>query len=563
MVSTYAETRRQHRAIDTERDLRQLWRSERFVDARSIEDALRIYEMAIRVDGWSTVIGWARDALSKRAILNTQLVELAMRSLEQRDDGFFGEITDHLRAHSPANYFEFWFSLFVARHSHRGERLFRKQLESVSDFHIVKYRRWVRRIFRKLRFRCKTDRERAIGAVAFGVLKNYDPKAYASEVFEQFIAASNAARTRPQTAKAKPVSGARHAQVFAAAAAPLRMWSIAEGLRTSARIPRTLEYLSVMAPTLSDVELLRALKAFDGKLLTADHKKASELVTKTAAHLTERLSAMKLTPEEWAKILPYQQSPVVSRVVEDVLGKQLDGIVETHRSLPIRAIPVLGPGLDARGFRAAFITAYALQRADRESIAYRVAVDGQVHALAHDTPLWPMGVGKAVPVERYRPEADHPHRVGFNLVRATFPEAAQVESPQPRPVRSLVHALRAHLYRRAVVHREVLARDIPVLFLSAPPTDEERAGLLAMLSMFAGAALVLMERSWEVKLPGNHLVHVEAPKTSKGLLTSLTEAARQLRADLDPYRARKAELDRAVRALLLGPAPAAIVHVTR
>lgn len=563
MVSTYAETRRQHRAVQTERDLRALWRSERFEDARSIEDALRIYEMAIRIDGWSTVVGWAREALEQRAILNAQLVELAMRALEQPDDAFFAEITDHLFANSPRNYFVFWHALFVARHSHRGERLFRAQLEKVSDFHLVKYRRWVRRIFRKLRFRCKTDRERAIGAIAFGMLEAYDRKAYASEPFELFIAASNAARTRPKTDKAKPVTGAKHAQHFAAAAAPLRMWTVAEGLRTSARIPRTLEYLSKMAPTLSDLELLRALKAFDAKLETADHKKASELVTSTAAHLTERLSSMTLTPEEWAKILPYQQSPVVSRAVEEVLGAQLEAAVLAHRSLPVRFVPVLGPGLDARGFRAAFIAAYVLQRADPESIAYRVAPDGQVHALAHDTPLWPMGVGRHVPVERYRPEPDHPHRVGFDLVRATFPDAAQQDSAQARPVRSSVHALRAHLYRRATVHREVLVDDVPLLFLSAPPTDEERAGLSAILSMFAGAVVVLMERAWDEPPADERVLGLEAPKSSEGILATVVEASGRLGAMIEAHRGRKLELDRAVRELLLGPEPGAIVHVVR
>jgi len=563
MASTYAETRRQHRAVQTERDLRALWRSERFEDVRSIEDALRVYEMAIRIDGWSTVVGWARDALANRAILNAQLVELAMRALEQPDDAFFGEITDHLFANSPRNYFAFWHALFVARHSHRGERLFRAQLQGVSDFHLVKYRRWVRRIFRKLRFRCKTDRERAIGAIAFGMLKAYDRKAYASEPFEQFITASNAARTRPQTQKAKPVSGVKHAQLFAAAAAPLRMWSVAEGLRTSAKIPRTLEYLSTMAPTLSDLELLRALKAFDGKLKTADHKKASELVTSTAAHLTQRLSSMTLTPEEWAKILPYQQSPVVSRVVEEVLGEQLDKAVQAHRSLPVRFVPVLGPGLDARGFRAAFIATYVLQRADAESIAYRVAPDGQVHALAHDTPLWPMGVGKHVPVERYRPEPDHPHRVGFNVIRTAFPEAAQLDAVQARPVRSSVHALRAHLHRRATVHRETLVRDVPLLFVSTPPTDEEQAGLSAMLSMFAGAVLVLMERAWDKPPADERVIALEVAKSSESILDAVVKASERLGAMVETHRTRKPQLDRAVRELLLAPAPNAVVHVVR
>ena len=109
----------------------------------------------------------------------------------------------------------------------------------------------------------------------------------------------------------------KQAELLAEAAAPLKMWSIAEGIRTSAKIPRTLKYLSTMAPTMSDIELLRSLKAFDGKLMTADHKKASELVSDTARHISGRLGQMNLPLEEWAKILPYPKSPILRRLLDD------------------------------------------------------------------------------------------------------------------------------------------------------------------------------------------------------------------------------------------------------
>ncbi len=564
MPSAYAQVRRQHRTIETERDLRALWRRERFETEGAVEHALRVYEMAIRVDGWETVAGWARDALSNGKILNTQLVELAMRALEQPDDAFFVDVVDHLLGSAPANYFKFWHALFVARHSHRGERLFRSHLANVNDYQLVKYRRWVRRILRKLRFRCKTAREHAIGAIAFGVYKEYDPAAYPSEVFTAYIKAHAVARSRPTTKQGKDAPKARHAELFADAAAPLRMWSIAEGIRTSARLPRTLKYLNRMAPTLSDIELLRALKAFDRQLMTADHKKASELVAQTAEHITTRLGKMELPIEEWAKIYPYQQSPVLQRVVENILGERIDAVVDSLRDrVSVTPVPILDAGLDARACRAAFVLSYLLQQLDPEAVAYLVRSSSSAQALGHATAAWPYGVGVLPPVSRFTPEPNHPHRLAFDVVRELFVAVAQQKSPAPAPVAMAIRCLRAHVRRRTVVAGTAGPRDVPVVFLGAPPNAEERAALVASLQHVPSAVLVLFERRWDPPLDADNLVHVELPRNVAGalepLIAALTTAGERATANAAGQAAR----DRTGRELLLAPADAGVTPVVR
>jgi hypothetical protein len=173
MPNQYTQVRRQWRDVDPERDLKALWASERFESPERVQESLRVTELAIRVAGWDAVKGWAREQLGLDRILHAQLVELAMRALERQDDAFLTEIGTTLLERSPANSFRLWFTLFSARHSHRGERLFRAHLATVEDYRLVKYRRWVRRIFRKLRCRCESPREKAVGAVAFSMPAAY------------------------------------------------------------------------------------------------------------------------------------------------------------------------------------------------------------------------------------------------------------------------------------------------------------------------------------------------------------------------------------------------------
>ena len=563
MPSPYATVRRQHRQIETERDLRALWRSERFESPAAIEYGLRVYEMAIRVDGWGTVVAWARDALRAGQILNNQRVELAMRALEQPDDAFFLEIVDHLLDTSPPSYFKFWHALFVARHSHRGERLWRAHLAKVSDYQLVKYRRWVRKIYRKLRFRCRTDRERAIGAIAFGVYKEYDAKAYPSDVFKAYIAAHASARSRPTTTQGKAVSKARHAELFAEAAAPLRMWSVVEGIRTSARLPRTLKYLARMAPTLTDIELLRALKAFDKQLMTADHKKASQTVADTATHITERLGKMKLPLDEWAKIYPYQVSPVLRRVLETILGARIDDAVK-GLALPVTLVPIVDASMDARACRTAFLAAYIAQRADAEAIAYVVRDPGKAQALSHLGPTWPYGVGSLPPVARFTAEPDHPHRLGFELVRDLFVSVAPNKTASPSSsVAMPIRCLREHLRRRAVIDRGVGPRDVPVLFFARPPNPEEHAALVAALAPFPAAILAMFEQRWNPPVDAPNAIHVQLPREAEPAMAQLVEALGQVGAHVEAFATDKAGLDRAARELLLAPPDPAVVAVVR
>jgi len=551
----YASARRRHRDIDIERDLHALWQSERFENEATVGEALRVYDIAIRVEGWKTVTAWARAALTDGKILNAQLVELAMRALEQKDDGFFASITEHLIKNAPASYFQFWHALFSARHSHRGERLFRAQLGAISDYHIVKYRRWVKRIFRKLRFRCETDREHAIGAIVFAMYAKYEPEKYPSSVFDTYLAAHRAAHTPPLTKQAKPVAKVKQAELLAEAAAPLRMWSVAEGIRTSAKIPRTLKYLSKMAPTMSDIELLRSLKAFDGKLMTADHKKASELVSDTARHISERLGQMNLPLEEWAKILPYPKSPILRRLLDDILGERLDATIERVSALPFTAIPFVDQGLDARGFRVAFLLAYVLHRTSPRAIEYLVGSDGAITTLAFTGSLWPYGLGLTPPSKRFEAEPDHPHRLGLDLIRQVFPTAAAQTASRTRSLEAFVLALRAHLYRRAQLDRAASAADVPVLFLAAPPQDEERAALTAHLAHFSAAVLVLHEQRWDEPLEGTNLVHLNLPRAVDGAITHLLGAIQGIDEKRPAFAARKEQIDQAVRELLLAPPP--------
>ena len=562
MPNKYAIARRRHRAIDIERDLFALWQSERFENEATVDDALRVYEMAIRVEGWATVTAWARRALTEGKILNAQLVELAMRALEQKDDAFFASITDHLIQNAPASYFQFWYALFAARHSHRGERLFRAQFAQISDYHLVKYRRWVKRIFRKLRFRCKTEKERAAGAIAFAMYTKYDPAKYPSQVFELYLLAHRAAHSPLLTKQAKPVAKAKQAEVLALASAPLRMWSVAEGIRTSAKIPRTLQYLSTMASTMSDIELLRALKAFDAKLMTADHKKASDLVSETARQISTRLEQMKLPLEEWAKILPYPKSPILKRLLDDILGRRFETAVQRVTDLPFTAIPLVDQLLDARAFRAAFLVAYALHRSNPRAIEYLVGGDGNITALGFTGSLWPYGLGSIPPAQRFEAEPDHPHRLGLDLIRQVFPAAAAQAEPRARPLDPFLLALRAHLYRRAQLDRAASATDVPVLFLAAPPADEERAALAACLDHFAAAVLVLFERRWDEPLEGENLVHLSLPRVVDGAISDLIAAIPSIEAKRPAFSARQARVDHAVRELLLAPPPP-VTPVTR
>lgn len=570
MGNRYTEVRRRWRDVDPERDLKALWTSEHFEDPARVHEGLRVTELAIRVAGWDTVKSWARTLLADGAILNAHLVELAMRALERGDDAFLGEVGDALLGRSPPNYFRFWFTLFTAKHSHRGERLFRAQLAaSVSDYQAVKYRRWLRKIFRKLRFRCETPRERALGAIAFGEFAKYKPSEYRAEAFDAFVAAQKTATNWPKDKNDKPISGARQAGRFSEPAAQLGIWSVAEGIRTAARIPRTLEYLAAMAPRMTDGEVIRALKGFDAHLGTADHKKASDQVLAFAQYLSERLGRIEVPLEEWCKVLPYVKSPVLARLLEELITARLETAVAGVRAaLPWTALGVVDSALDARGFRVALLLAYVLHRAGADASLGLINAARAVSVLSHPSPLWPYGVGAEPPVRRFEPEPDHPHRAGFTLMRQWFPSVAQQASPSARPLDATLRALRYQLYRRALLDREAGADDVPVLFLPTAPGDEERRALRAVLACFPAAVLALFDARWvtTVDEPGatapSHLVHLTLPRAVDRALDALRAAAPAIEQARATFPARKPEVDRAVRALLLAPPPA-VTHVTR
>ncbi|MCA9688723.1 MAG: hypothetical protein R3A51_12550 [Nannocystaceae bacterium] len=555
MARDYTEVRRSWRSIDTRADLEAIWRGERFESSRAIEDALRVYELAIRVDGWEAVKGWAAPLLERGAILNAQLVELAMRSIEQRDPAFFEAITVHLLGSSPPNYFRFWRALFTTRHSSFGERLFRKQLAELSDFHVVKYRRQLRAILRRLRFRCKSPRERAIGAVAFAEYSKYSAKEYPSELFAALVECQKVARTPPRSKKDKPVSRTQHVAVFAEAAAALGIWSVTEGIRTSAKLPRTLTYLSAMAPKMTDNELRRGLRAFDGQLKTATHKKASEQVVALAELIKGRLRRMEVPLADWAKAYPYLESQVLRRVLEALIDAGVDAHIEALGEGPsMTPVIVVPEGLEGRRFRAGLLGGYVLYRLDSMA-ALALTLPHKARVLQHPTALLPYGCGVPHSVQRWRATPRRPHQVLHDLVRGTFPDAAKRRASEPVELDPTIAALRAHLRRRAVVDGGVGASDVPVILLTHEPRLEERDGLRAHLQMFPGAALVLLESEWSKPLEDSGVLCLSVPATVTGVLT-LVE---QLRAALPGWSAGFAESkdarDREVRHLLLGAAP--------
>ena len=568
MANNYSEVRRSWRSIDARADLESIWRGERFENTRAVEDALRVYELAIRVEGWGAVKAWAGPMLERGEILNAQLVELAMRSVEQRDEGFFETITVGLLQSSPPNYFRFWIALFQTRHSAYGEKLFRAQLAELSDYRVVKYRRQLRTILRKLRFRCHTDRERAIGAIAFGEYKKYDAKAYPSEVFSQLIECQKRAATPPRSKKDKPVTRTQHVAVFAEAAASLGIWSITEGIRTCAKLPRTLTYLSAMAPKMTDQELRRALRAFDGPLKTATHKKASERVVALAELMKTRLGAMDVSLEEWAKIFPYMESPTLREVLESLVDAGLARhaatieAARTQAGTPTELAPVvvLPSTIEGRRFRAGLLAAYLLHRL--HDMASLSLVDApSVTTLCRPTKLYPYGYGAVPMVTRWQPEPDRPHRVLHQLMRETFPSAATRRANTSIGLDSCVRALRDHLRRRAVVDGALSDVDVPILVLTNEPITDEREALLAHLDMFPGAVLVLLETEWHKPIDRANVLCVNRAASVEALVGLVGEVAAALPSWQAEFAKAKPALDRELRKLQLGvPWPAAYVR---
>ena len=560
MANSYASIRRQWRDIELERELGALWRSERFEQDAAVQEALRVYEMAIRIEGWDTVKGWAQRAIAEDRVLNAHLVELAMRALEQGDRGFLEEMTAHLLKNAAPSYFRFWHTLFCTRHTHAGERIFRAQLATLSDFRIVKYRRWLKRILRKLRFRCHSDREKAIGAIVFGMYDKYDAKAYPSELFQAYLACHDAARTRKKTKTGKPVAKAEQMKAFSKAAAELGIWTITEGIRTSAGLSRTRGYLAAMAPKMTDGELMRALRILDATLATADHKRASEEVVALAEYVHQRLRGMDVALAEWCKIYPYQTSPVLVRVFEQLIG---EGVVKAGEALaPLTAhafVPLVPVPLEGRAFRTALVTSYLLYRQHRAAMGF--LVDGShVEALAHPSRLLPYGYGVQPPVFRWQSQPDHPDRTFCELVRRTFPGAAGRRRSGLVSMAPYIEALRFLLYRRAVVDEQASADDVPVLFLTSEPNQEERAALLAHLQMFSSAVLVLFNTPWKEPLDAEHVIHIDVPTEVGGASTRLLALGEQLTAQRAAFADRRADVDRAVRELRLGPAPR-VTHI--
>lgn len=557
MTDPYVQVRRQWKDVDPERDLKNLWATERFEDAAKVHEALRVTELAIRVAGWETVRGWAREQIAKDAVLRAHLVELSMRALEQKDDAFLTELTATLLARSPSNYFHFWLALFTARHAHRGERIFRDELTKLSDYHAVKYRRWLRKIFRKLRFRCNTPREKALGAVAFSLPKAYQAQAYRSEIFDAYFEALKSASTWVKTKSGKNVTGARQAEIFTPSAVALGVWSLVEGIRTSARIPRTLGYLAAMAPKMTDTELRRALRAFDAHLGGADHKKAPEEVVACADYLRSRLVAMPVTLDEWSKILPYTRSPVLVRVLEELVGVQLQGAITWAReSTGYTAVPVIDANLDARGYRAAFLVGYVLQQAREDAEGVVIDGEGGLHVLGYPSALWPYGTGLEPPARRWTPEPDHPHRVGLTALRETFPVVAKRAKPQARPLDCALRALRWHLWRRATVEGGPSEGDVPVLFLPNEPSPEEMVALGAVLDCFSAAVLALFDDAWYRTLDRAHVRHCTLPRDVRGAMDVLGRETAKIAEVRASFAGRREAVARAVRALLLAPPPA-------
>ncbi|HHO50916.1 MAG TPA: hypothetical protein ENK18_08605 [Deltaproteobacteria bacterium] len=566
MPSSYTQIRRRWQDVDPERDLKALWASERLEHATQVQESLRITELAIRVSGWDTVKGWARAQLERDAILHAQLVELAMRALEQPDDAFCREIGAALLARSPASWFRFWLTLFTARHSHRGERIFRAELAEISDHRLVKYRRWVRRIFRKLRFRCKTGRERAIGAVAFSMRTGYVQSGYSSEPFDAWFEASRVASTWETTKQERRVSPQRQAEIFAVAAARLGIVSVAEGLRTSTKIPRTLGYLEAVAPKMSDLEIRRSLRVFDTHLTTADHKKASERVVRVADYLAGRLSAMEVSLEEWCKILPYTESPVLVRVLETLIGAGMDGrIEEIAGALTFAPIPIADLALDARGARIAFLLSYLLHRAHPHTAAMWIDAQRAVHVVSHTSPegeLWPYGVGLEPAAQRWEATPSHPHRIGLATMVQQFPLVSRQQSPSLHPLDPALRALRWQLWQRQLLEGATSGLDVPILFLAASPPAHEREALSRILDAFPAAVLVLFESRWIHPLELDHVVHLSLPRDLEASLRLLQSAAPRIDAARASFAERKDHVDRYTRRLLLAPAPA-VVHATR
>ncbi|MCG8421687.1 MAG: ribosomal protein L7/L12 [Proteobacteria bacterium] len=562
MPNNYAKVRRQWKDIDIERALKALWASERFESADAVEDALRIYELAIRVEGWERVVSWARQQLADGRILNAQLVELAMRALEQADGTFLEELTRHLLDTSAPNYFRFWHTLFATRHSHRGERIFRAQLAELSDYRVIKYRRWVKRVFRTLRFRCHTPREKAIGAIAFANYRDYKPKDYPSDVFRAYLACHDAARNPKKTKSGKPVAKVKQMENFAAAAAELAIWTIAEGIRTSVGLPRTLTYLAAMAPAMTDLELFRTLRAFDANLKTADHKRASQDVVNLARYLEKRLGKMDVAIEEWCKIYPYQHSPVLVRVFEELIATAIDAARARLEPLSsVALLPIVPVSLHGRGFRVALILAYLLYRNNDDATGYLAGSDG-VDILSHPSALWPYGHGARPPIWRWHPQPDHPHRVLYQMVRDTFPDAANRRESLPLDMGPYIESLRYHLYRRAVLDDRTSSADVPVLFLARKPHDDERRALLAHLDMFSAAVLVSFEQPWHEPLDAPNLIHLELPIDIAASAEILVELPKRIDDMRTSFAGRKDAIERAIRHLRLGPAPV-VRHISQ
>lgn len=563
MGNEYTQIRRQWRDVDPERDLKALWAAERFESSERARDALRITELAIRVAGWDQVKTWAREQLAVNAILNAQLVELAMRALERKDDAFLIELGSTLRERSPGSYFRFWHTLFTARHSHRGERIFKDELSRIPDYQLVKYRRWVRRIFRKLRFRCETPREKAIGAIAFAMLSHFKSSAYESDVFAAYVAAAKAASTWEKTKAEKPVSGEKQAELFSVHAAKLGIWTIAEGLRTSAKIPRTLTYLQAMAPRMTDIEVLRALRAFDAHLGTADHKKASEQVVAVAAYLRERLSKIDVPLDEWGKILPYVVSPVLKRVLEELVGGRLDAAISSLAGkLPFAPIAMIDLLSDARAVRAGFLSSYAVFSAHAEASLMVIDSARTVSVMSPLSRYWPYGVGLEPTGKRWEEEPDHPHRPAFGVIASIFPSTAKQAKSSQQSMDPVLRALRWRLWRRQTIDGGVSALDVPIIFLPQAPVDEEKKALSIMLDAFAAAVLVRFEERWDAPLDRAHIVHLTLPRAVLPAIEELVRAFPAIEAARATFAARRAKIDRDTRLLLLGAQPI-VRHITK
>ena len=96
-----------------------------------------------------------------------------------------------------------------------------------------------------------------------------------------------------------------------------------------------------------------------------------------------------------------------------------------------------------------------------------------------------------------------------------------------------------------------IARELASERLGRPVVE----AALPNLSMFPAAVLLRLDAAWEKPLEAPHLAHLSAPSFTAEILAPLAGVEVKVSEGLRAFAARKAEVDRATRHLLLGPPP--------